>query len=172
MTRILLGNLLSLASSVMLWFSSSTQNKRRCYLYQAAECMILLMSQAAFGKPSAVIVMFIALLRNLFIYFGVYNPSLLAIVFVFTGILGTAFNSDGLVGLIPTITAMIYSISSYVAKSFVSVKGAMSVNLITWVIYSFLIYDFAAVVINFTALVLNLYSVMCYYKKISDDNEH
>ncbi len=166
MTRIILGNLLSLSSAVMLCLSSLTRDKRKCYLYQAIECVILLIAQAVFGKASAVIVMFIALLRNILIYYRFYNASYVAIVFIFTGILGAAFNTDGIIGLIPTIAAMIYSITAHLAKSFAAVKSALLLNLVAWVVYSFLIYDFASVLINITAAILNLCSIMIYYKKI------
>ena len=82
-----------------------------------------------------------------------------------TAAFGVLFNSGGTIGLIPVIAATAYCVTTYLARDILLLKSVVAVNLLIWVGYSFLIYDFAAVAINAVAAVLSIASIMRYKKE-------
>ena len=159
MSNIFFGNTFSLAASVFLCLSAAASGRRETYLFQVGECAFLLVAQLFFGQLGAAAVMIFSIVRNLLLTFDKYNNAWMLVLFVFTGYFGLKINTGGVVGLIPVIATMVYTLSSKLAKSRVNVKIALLLNLFLWVAYSFLIKDYVTAGMNSLAAVLALISL-------------
>jgi hypothetical protein len=162
--RIIIGNLISFSGAALLIFSAITENKRRLYLYGVFECILLFIAQLFFGQGAAAVSLLIAAFRNFLIYIGKYSKEKLIAVFVASLVLGLLFNTGGALGLIPLFATLIFTVTSYYAKSYIKVKLSFLFNLFLWTVYSALIFDIASTVVNFFSLVLSVISVLKYYK--------
>ena len=160
MINIYVGNAISFISSVFLLLSSIAKSRRKIYLYQSLECLLLLFSQLCFGQLAAALVMLFGVIRNLLLTVGKYNRIWMIVFFVLTAVIGIKINTGGYIGLIPVFATLAYTISTKYAKSYINVKLSLLANLILWSTYSFLIMDYVSATVNSLAAVLTLLSLL------------
>ena len=156
MNSILLGNIISLIGSFFLCASCMAKTKRRVMFFQFFQCLILTVSQIAFGKGSGAVSMSMAGIRNLIIYFGHYNLFVMIFVAMFTLFFGLYFNTAKYIGLVPIAAGVFYSISLYFAKNVRTLKISLAILLFAWIVYSALIFDIFGMISNSIAAILNL----------------
>ena len=164
MTRLALANTISFLGALFLCLSCLARTKRRVAACQLIQCGMLTFAQIAFGKGAGAVTMGAAFIRNLLIAIGHYSTIAMIIIAGLTLLFGVAFNSFGLIGLLPVGVGIFYTISTRLAKDVVGVKYALLVLLSVWVIYSVLIKDLFGVISNLLALILNIIT-LCKMKK-------
>ncbi len=160
--RLLIGNIISLSASVFLFSGSITQKVRRVYLFGVFECIFLFSAQLFFHQGAAAVSLLIAAFRNYLLFIGKYTRAFLILIFFLTLFLGLFFNTGGALGLIPLFATLIYTLTSYCAKSYVNVKLNLFLNLGLWTLYSVFIYDVGGAVINIFSIILTLISIFKY----------
>ena len=158
LSKIIIGNVLSFVGAIFLSVSCVLKKREYIYLFQSIECMFLVAAQIFFGQLGAAAVLILSTIRNAMLAFGAYSSRSLAILFSLTLIFGLAFNTGGAVGLIPLIASLAYTVTSYYAKSFSKIKLSLLFNLFIWCVYSYIIFDFAGLAVNFVSFVLNAVS--------------
>lgn len=162
--RILIGNIISLSSSVFLFWGSITARRERVYLFGIFECTLLFIAQLFFGQGAAAVSLLIAAFRNFLLWLGKYTRSFSALIFILTLILGLLFNTGGALGLLPLIATLTLTVTSYYAKTYVKLKLSLFLNLSLWSIFSILIFDVSSSVINLTSAFLTVVSLLKYRK--------
>lgn len=158
--RIIIGNAISLFSSVFLFASCMQKTRTRIYAFQIFECLSLLVAQLVFGQWAAAFALLLSAARNALLAIGKYTKAFLATIFILTLALGVLFNTGGLVGMIPTMATLIYTLTSYYAESIVKIKLSVLINLALWLVYSSLIFDIASLAINLISFILNLITLI------------
>ena len=166
-TRILIGNLISLSSSVFLFSGSASRNVRNVYLFAIFDCILLFIAQVFFGQGAAAISLLVAAIRNFLLTIRKYTAVSFAFIFSSTLILGLLFNTGGAIGLLPVFTTLLYTLTTYYAKGFVKVKLSLLLNLFLWTVYSSLIFDISGVVINLSSFIIAFVSLLNYAKRNS-----
>ncbi len=155
MSRILFGNLISLAAAVFLFLSGATRTREKIYIFQFAECAFLTLSQLIFGQVAGASAMAIGAARNLLAYKGLYNRTPMIICLVLTAVFGLALNGKGLLGIMPMLASLLLVLALYIFHDVVRLRIALIVNLIIWVVYSLLIFDIVTAITNTAALIIN-----------------
>lgn len=163
--RILIGNLISLATSVFLFWGSISESVKRVYLFGVFECMLLFVAQLFFGQGAAAVSLLIAAFRNFLLYSGKYTLPHLIIVFSGTLFFGITFNTGGILGLVPLLATLIFTLTSYFAKTYIKVKLSLFLNLSLWAFYSIIIFDFSSALINIFSLILIVVSIIKHLNK-------
>ena len=146
MGNILLGNLISLAAACFMAASCISGDNRRVFFYQFMECAILAVSSVVFGSLSGALTMALSAARNLITSLGKLTRSLTLFFFLASTVGGLLINTRGIVGLLPVIATAEYTICSYCIRSVRGTKYSIFVNVLFWVVYSFLILDFSTAI--------------------------
>ena len=160
MNRLLIGNIISLFGSFFLCASCVAKTKRRVVICQLFQCIILTAAQIVFGKGSGAVSMSMAGVRNLIIASGHYNIFVMLLIASVTLIFGLYFNTAGYIGLVPIFVGVFYTAALYFTKNVRTLKLALAVLLLAWIIYSALIYDIFGFLSNSVAGVLNIMTLV------------
>lgn len=158
--QLILGNAISFFGAIFLCASCVVKTKRRLVILQLLQCIILTVAQIVFGKGSGAVSMSAAGIRNLIIASGHYNAAVMALVVAFTLAFGLYFNTAGYLGLLPIGAGVFYSAALYFAKDIYRLKIALALLLLTWTIYSALIFDVFGTISNALAGVLNVITLV------------
>ena len=171
MNRLLLGNIISLFGSFFLCASCVVKTKRRVVLCQLFQCIILTVAQIVFGKGSGAVSMSMAGVRNLIIASGHYNIIVMILIVLITFTFGLYFNTAGYIGLIPIFVGVFYTAALYFTKNVRTLKLALAVLLLAWIVYSALIYDIFGFLSNSVAEILNIMTLVKMYKDTKASSE-
>ena len=175
--RIIIGNMISLVAAVIMCFSATAKTKRRVYILQLLECLVLFAAQMVFGYRGAAIALLIAAARNIVILLDKYNLSfMLSFVFV---IISSALMTvgDSAVELLPVGATLTFTVGAYIARGVRATKLVLVLMLTLWAAYSFIIRDFSTAITNSISCVLALSSLVLHardgvgkYRKIDAEN--
>ena len=144
--NIILGNLISLAAACFMAASCLAKDNRRVFFYQFMECAILAVSSVVFGSLSGALTMALSAARKLITSRGRLTRPLTLFFFLTAVVGGLMINTRGAVGLLPVIATAEYTICSYRIRSVKGTKYSIFVNVLFWVVYSFLILDFSTAI--------------------------
>lgn len=75
-------------------------------------------------------------------------------------VLGLLANNRGLIGLIPVVATVEYTVCCHYIKEIKAVKCSIFVNTFLWVFYSFAIMDFSTGFTDMTVLVIDAVSLV------------
>jgi len=157
--NLLIGNLLSLVAACFTLLSAWSRDRKRIYLYQAAQCGILAAANVFFASPSGTATLALCAARNLLIAYDRFPPRRCALFVVLVAALGLFSNSRGLVGLLPVVTTAVYTVGCLYAKSTRAVKWNLIVNLILWAIYDAFVLDLVSLAVDSVSALTALFSL-------------
>ena len=144
----IIGNSISLAAAVFTVMSSWSKDRRKIYLYQAIQCLLLAVANLFFASLSGTTTYFLCAVRNTLLA-GSRFTGKACIVFV-AGLtaIGLAANNRGVTGLLPVVTTAIYSIACLYVKETKAIKINIIVNLSLWASYDILIRDYVSFAVD------------------------
>ena len=154
--QILIGNLVSLVGACFLAASCISRNNRRVFGYQCMESVTIAISSLFFSAYAASVSMLLSALRNLLVSRGKYTRPVMFFFLIAGLIMGVAINVRGWLGLVPVIATAQYTLCCYYVKGVLTTKYSIAVNLLMWVVYSFLILDFSTAISNAIVLILDI----------------
>ena len=143
MRLVLLGNVVSTFASVFLAASCLVNNKRRAYLCQAAESVLLVISSLLLSSWAGASTQLIAVYRNMEVMEDRFSGRKLLICTLLTVGIGLAVNNRGLIGLIPIAATIQLSFCNRYARSLWGIKWAFFFNGLLYIVYSLFISDYA-----------------------------
>lgn len=154
--NILIGNLVSLVAACFLAASCISRNNRRVFTYQCMESLTVAVSSLFFTAYAASASMLLSALRNWLVSRGKYTKPVMLFFLIAGVVIGVAINVRGWLGLVPVIATAQYTLCCFYVKGVLTTKYSIAVNLLMWVIYSFLILDFSTAISNAIVLVLDI----------------
>ena len=152
--RLLAGNIISLVAAGFMSAAAISKKKHAIFIFQMLDCLFLGIAQLVFGAPSAALVLFLGVLRNVAILVGKYNSFTMWAFLITTVILGGMSNVSGLLGIIPIAATATITAGCYFAKTHNGIKAVFMANLGLWSVYSALIFDYATATVNLISFVL------------------
>ena len=155
--RLLAANIFSLAAAIVLLISCLVQKRRTMFLFQAAQCALLTVTQIILGMYGSVVTTTLGCVRDTANAFDKMNPKRAIILASTIGVVGVTVNflvGGPWYGVLTSVAAVIYSLGCQVFRKPNLLRINLMVNLCFWVVYSFIIKDYITVLTNgFTALV-------------------
>ena len=76
--------------------------------------------------------------------------------------IGVCFNNNGLLGLLPIIASVSYTICIYVLKSAQKMRVALVINLIQWLFFDFFIKAYPMFVMDLIIIIITLINIFRY----------
>ena len=156
----LIGNIISFFAACFTFASAWSRDRRRIYLYQAAQCLLMAVANVFFVSFSGVTTFVLCTLRNLLLARDRFTARLCVFFVAAVALLGIAANNRGLIGLLPVVTTAVYTIGCFYARRERAVKLNIFVNLALWSVYNFLILDLVSGVVDSVSACTALLSLL------------
>ena len=160
MSNALIGNLISFVAACFTVASAWSGNRKRIYMYQAIQCLLLSVANIFFLSISGVTTYMICALRNVLLSRDRFTSRLCAVFVACVTIIGLSVNNRGLVGLIPVVTTVLYTIICYFAKRHTTIKLNIVGNLSLWAAYDILIHDYVSFAVDTVSAVVAVLSLL------------
>ena len=138
------GNICSFFAACFTLLSAWSRDRKRIYLYQAAQCLILAVANIFFVSVSGTTTYFLCAVRNWLIAENRFTGRRCILFVIAVAVLGLAANTRGIVGLLPVITTVIYTVACLYVKRTQDIKWNIIVNLVLWTVYDLLIGDYVS----------------------------
>ena len=168
MTNIIIGNIISFVGAIFLSTSCVLKNRKLIFYFQAINCFILAVASVFFNAYAGIATLIISGMRNIIVAHDKYNAKLMYVFLILTFIIGIATNNRGLIGLIPVIATIQYTICLKVFKTLMLTRISIWVNTALWVVYSFIIMDYSTCFMDSISLVtvtFSLFSLIIHTRK-------
>ncbi len=160
MTNLIIGNIISLVAALFMAASCCVNDHRKVFTYQAVECALICVASVFFGSWAGVTTMALSATRNYLVSRDKFSHNLMLLFLVLVVALGLLANNRGLMGLIPIVATVEYTICCHYVKGIKAVKCSIFVNTLMWVVYSFMIMDFSTGLTDLTVLVIDVVSIL------------
>ena len=122
-------------------------------------------SSIFFAAYAASASMLLSALRNWLVSREKYAKPVMFFFLIAGVIIGTAINVRGVLGLVPVIATAQYTLCCFYIKGVLATKYSIAVNLLMWVVYSFLILDFSTAISNAVVLILDIGVIIRMHKE-------
>ena len=156
----LIGNIISLAGACFTLLSAWSRDRKRIYLYQAAQCLLLAVANIFFASVSGVTTCALCAVRNCLLACDRFTARSCAVFVVAVAALGLYTNNRGLAGLLPIVATVLYTLGCFFAKRTKAIKLNMIVNLVLWAAYDLLVGDFVSAAVDSVSAVTALASIL------------
>ena len=167
--NMLLGNAVSLIAACFTLASSWSRDRRRIYLFQAAQCFLHAVANVFFASLSGVTTLLLCALRNVLVACDRLTKPLCYGFVLIVSVIGVAANNRGLLGFLPIVTTAVYSVVCLYAKETRAIKLNIFVNLVLWAVYDFFILDVVSCVVDSSSAALALLSL---FRKAPSEDRH
>ncbi|MBO7556544.1 MAG: YgjV family protein [Alphaproteobacteria bacterium] len=134
-TYLILGNLFSLLSAICIAISVLKKNKNDLIWWQVIDVIFCILSNIALYTYSALTTNSVSLIRNILAYKGKLTKNLTWILLILCIVAGLYANNRGIIGLLPIIASVSYTIFMYTTKNEQQMRWALVLNLILWFIH-------------------------------------
>ena len=156
----LIGNCISFAGAFFTLLSAWSRDRKRIYLYQAAQCLLLAVANIFFASVSGVTTCALCAVRNCLLAYDRFTARSCAVFVVAVAALGLYTNNRGLAGLLPIVATVLYTLGCFFAKRTKAIKLNMIVNLVLWAAYDLLVGDFVSAAVDSVSAVTALASIL------------
>ena len=156
---LLIGNIFAFVGACFTFLSAWSRDKKRIYLYQAAQCLVLAGANIFFASVSGVTTYVLCTLRNLLLAYDRFTPRRCYTFVAAVAVLGLAANNRGLVGLLPVVTTAVYTVGCLYAKGTRAIKWNIIVNLVLWAVYDAFILDLVSCAVDSVSAIAALVSI-------------
>ena len=161
MSHILLGNIFSLLSTITDLYSVSRKTARSMLITQTITQALLALSSIILGGYSAVVQNVVSILRNL-AALGNTSSKVIEYGLIVAGVvLGIAFNNLGLIGCLPVLSNLIYSISVFRFKDDeYSLKITFTVCVSLFIVFNFRLFNYVGAISNIAVFSMSALSLV------------
>lgn len=154
MGMLLIGNLISLIGAVFMAISCVAKEKKQVFFHQFLSSAVLTVSSVILNSFSGAVSMALCALRNLIVARGKYTKPVMWFFCISAVVLGLAANTRGLLGVVPVLSTVQYTLGIYYASTERAVKYNIMANVTAWMVYSFLILDISTAVSEAVMLII------------------
>ena len=145
---LLIGNVIAFAAALFTLASAWSRERRKIYRFQAAQCLLLAVANVFFASLSGVTTFVLCTLRNLLLARDRFTGKICIVFIAAVAGIGLAANNRGLVGLIPVLTTVLYSVGCLYARRTHAIKANIIVNLMLWAVYDFAVGDLVSCTVD------------------------
>ena len=158
--NIVIGNIISFFSALCMILSCCSKDMKKVFAYQFGECFLLAIASCFFGTFSAVITLLLCAIRNIIVAYNKFTKPLMIIFVILVSLFGILVNNRGIIGLLPVIATIEYTICCYFITDLKGTKISILVNLLIWVVYSFIILDFSTAILDSVIAIIDIIAIV------------
>jgi hypothetical protein len=138
----------------LLGLSCWSKNPRRVFIYQLAENLIYSLSSIVFGSYSAAVSTLLSAARSLLIVKGCYTKKWMYFFAAGTAVFGLITNSKGLIGLLPVIGNLQYTLAIFRLQNHEQLlKISFLISVASFTVLNIVLYNVVGVIADLTVIV-------------------
>ena len=157
--QVLLGNIVALMASLVMMYSGYVKIKKKILLWQIANIILFIISNAILGGITGVIINVISLVSNILCYKDKLNIQARSILIVLATVLSLTFNNLSFIGLFP-LFAMIINIALMNLKDVQKFKLMIITTMILWASYDIVIKSYTSCVFDILTIITNTVAIV------------
>ena len=155
----ILGNIFSLLSSVFVLISVAVQSKKKLIKIQTISIFFYILTCVALSVYSALVSIFIALIRNILAYKNLLTKNITFILCLLVVVLGIYVNNTGMIGLLPIVAIVCYTILIYITKNEQQMRYAVVLYMILWFIQNIYIKAYPSAITNAIVFLWTIFQI-------------
>lgn len=165
MNKIIIGNIISFFSSASSMLGCCSKSRKNMFLFQVGECTLLAIASVFFESYAAIAALLLSAVRNSLVARDKFTMPMFCTFLVLLPVLGIITNNRGIVGLLPVLATIQYTVCCYFVKSAKYMRFAILANSICWVVYSLIICDFSTALSDSIVAFTDLGAIIVSYTK-------
>lgn len=162
--NVLIANIFSGLGALLLAYSTFSKDKERMLWIQVGDCTCCVLRNAFIGSMSAVSTNFICTIRNILNAKGKLSQGITYIFAILIFLTGVIVNNKGLIGILPPIASVEYTIWSSRCKTSQSLRYALLVNLCLWFMHDSVVKLYPSMVMDIIISGVTLVNILKYRK--------
>ena len=159
MSNILIGNIISFAAAIFLAVSCVVKSRKQIFILQFMNCAVLAVASYFFGSYAAITTLALCCIRNIFIMKDKFSVLIMTVILILVIACGVLTNNRGLIGLLPVIATVEYTICCHNITDVGKTRISILVNEAIWIIYSFLVLDFSTAITDIIVVTVDIVSI-------------
>lgn len=159
MSNILIGNIISFAAAIFLAVSCVVKSRKQIFILQFMNCAVLAVASYFFGSYAAITTLALCCIRNIFIMKDKFSVPVMTVILILVIACGVLTNNRGLIGLLPVIATVEYTICCHYITDVGKTRISILVNEAIWIIYSFLVLDFSTAITDIIVVTVDIVSI-------------
>lgn len=136
---IVTGQVFSFLAAITLAYSTFNKSKNKMIFWQIVDSMLNAIANVFLFSFSGAITNVFTSIRNMLQVKNKFDKKMMILFCLFVIIIGIYVNNKGIIGLLPIIASIEYTILMYKFKTAQKMRIALIINLILWSIYDFTI---------------------------------
>lgn len=168
--NIWIANGISTVASLFMVASCITKQRERVFHLQFIQCMLLSISSYFLSSYSGIAANLVSGFRNLAVAKGHFTKRMMMFFLILSLCLGLVVNNRDWIGLLPMIANLQFALCSYACTSLKGTKLSIWVNVVIWIVYSFLVMDIATGISDTVVLIINTITIL--RLSIQEKKEH
>ena len=156
---IIAANICTFIGMSLLLYSTFSKNKETMLKIQFFDCLLNSLGNILIGSYSGMTTNAISGIRNILNAKNKNNVVINSIMIITMVIIGLIVNTKGIIGLLPIIASVQYSIWSYKIKSAQGLRYGLLLNIIIWLIHDFVVMLYTSAAIDCILIVTISYNI-------------
>lgn len=157
--KIIVGNFIALLASLAMVYAGILKDKKKILYTQTIQCALFIISNIILGGIPGAIVNFLSCIRNILCYHNRLKSLEKIILIVLSIILTIMFNDLGFIGLLPTISTILYILFMN-TKNIFKFKYLVLITTLLWLIYDICIKSYTSFIFDVFCIIATLISLL------------
>lgn len=153
---IIIGEIFSFIAALALGYSTFSNNKKNMMFWQILDSMLNALANVFLYAYSGVVVCVMTALRNVLVAYDKFQKWMLWIFVIFSALLGLVFNNTGLIGILPIIASIGYTICLYIFNDTQKIRLVLIGNLSLWAVYDYTIMSYPMFVMDIIIIFMSV----------------
>lgn len=155
---LMLGNLIAFIASILMVIVNYSKNKKNIIFLQTIQISLFVISNIILGGITGAIINAFNVIRNILCYKNKLTKTNIIIILAIVTILSICFNNLSLIGLLPLLSTIIYTIFMN-TKSTIKLKLLILLSMILWAIYDFTIMSYTSGIFDILGALASIISI-------------
>lgn len=157
---LILGNLFGLLCGIFCTASTFGKDNKQMMKLQCLDCSCGIIACIILRGYSGAIVQSVCLVRNMLVYKEKCSKLVQVILLTIIFILGIMFNNMGILGLLPIIASMEYTIVIMKTANIKLINISLLINNILWLIYNFIIQNYLNMILSTIIIISSTINIL------------
>ena len=160
MTVYLLAQVFSAIGALCVAISSFAKSKNKMLVWQITDYIFTAIANLLLGGYTGALTISISIIRNSLMVKKQMTKTILTILIVIQIIVGTYLNQLGLIGYLPIISSVSYSLAIAITPNLQWLRWVIIENMLLWLIYDLTIQAYPATVTDITITLTTLIAII------------
>lgn len=162
---LVLANIFSFIGISFLAYSTFSNRKNNMLYIQVADTLFNAISNLLIGSYSGMLSNLIGTVRNILIAKGKMSKKIYIFLSLVLLVIGVFFNKLGLIGILPIIATIEYTILSSICKDAQELRYALIINILIWLIHDIYVRLYPAFIMDIVIIVITSMNCIKYKGK-------